>query len=69
MVDVHDEAWAEAHVGMIGYEVDIVKACVCFKGHIAYDLNVLKVLCLYFCSFSVGFVGLFVRWLCLSVRL
>ncbi|WAR20843.1 hypothetical protein MAR_014817 [Mya arenaria] len=42
MVDVYDHAWAEAHVGLIGFDVDIVKAYVCFKGHIGYDLNVLK---------------------------
>ncbi|WAQ98198.1 hypothetical protein MAR_022571, partial [Mya arenaria] len=27
---------------MIGIEVDIIKAHICFKGHIDYDLNVLK---------------------------
>ncbi|XP_053407458.1 uncharacterized protein LOC123547213 isoform X2 [Mercenaria mercenaria] len=42
MVDVYDGAYAEAHVGMINFQVDIVKAYVCFKGRIAYDLNVLK---------------------------
>lgn len=44
MVDVYDGAYAEAHVGMIKFQVDIVKCYVCFKGRIAYDLNVLKVL-------------------------
>jgi hypothetical protein len=44
MIDVYDGAYAEAHVGLINYQVNIVKAYVCFKGHIAYDLNVLKVL-------------------------
>ena len=43
LVDVYDAAYAEAHVGMIDFQVDIVKAYICFKGHIAYDLNVLKV--------------------------
>jgi hypothetical protein len=43
MIDVYDGAYAEAHVGMINFQVDIVKAYVCFKGRIAYDLNVLKV--------------------------
>lgn len=42
IVDVYDGAYAEAHVGLIGYKVDIVKAFVCFKGYIKYDLNVLK---------------------------
>ena len=43
MVDVYDGAYAEAHVGLIGLQVDIVRAYVCFGGHIKYDLNVLKV--------------------------
>jgi len=43
MVDVYDHAYAEAHCGLIGLNVEIVQALVCFKGHIEYDLNVLKV--------------------------
>ncbi|KAL4222205.1 hypothetical protein ACF0H5_018243 [Mactra antiquata] len=42
MIDVYDGAFADAHVGLIGLKVDIVKAYVCYKGHIKYDLNVLK---------------------------
>ena len=44
MVDVYDGAYAEAHVGLLNFQVDIVKAYVCFKGHIGYNLNVLKVM-------------------------
>ena len=43
MVDVYDGAYAEAHVGLLNFHVDIVKAFICFKGHIGYNLNVLKV--------------------------
>ena len=43
MVDVYDGAYAEAHVGLLNFHVDIVRAFICFKGHIGYDLNVLKV--------------------------
>ena len=43
MIDVYEGAYAEAHVGLLNINVDIVKAFICFKGHIAYNLNVLKV--------------------------
>ena len=43
MIDVYDGAYAEAHVGLLNFHVDIVKAFICFKGHIGYNLNVLKV--------------------------
>jgi hypothetical protein len=43
IIELYDGAYAEAHVGMIDFQVDIVKTYVCFKGRIAYDLNVLKV--------------------------
>ena len=42
MVDVYDHAYAEAHAGVIGFKVDIVKALICYRGHVEYDLNVLK---------------------------
>ena len=44
LIDVYDGAYAEAHVGLLNFQVDIVKAYICFKGHIGYNLNVLKVL-------------------------
>ena len=55
MVDVYDGAYAEAHVGLLNFHVDIVKAFICFKGHIGYNLNVLKVSVRY----SVGSIILF----------
>ena len=42
-IDVFDDAHAEAHVGLLNFQVEIVKATICFKGHIEYNLNVLKV--------------------------
>ena len=44
LVDCYDGAFAEAHVAVLDFQVDIVKAFVCFKGHINYNLNILKVL-------------------------
>ncbi|XP_067685182.1 uncharacterized protein [Haliotis asinina] len=41
-IDVHDEAWVTANIGIIGKHVDIVRAKFCYAGHIKYDLNVLK---------------------------
>ena len=43
LVDVYDGAFAEAHVALLDFQIDIVKAFICFKGHINYDLNILKV--------------------------
>lgn len=42
-VDIYDGAFADIHVDIINLQIDIVKAYVCFKGHIEYNLNVLKV--------------------------
>ncbi|XP_045189288.2 uncharacterized protein LOC123546793 [Mercenaria mercenaria] len=41
-LDLHDEAYATAHVGLLNLHVNIVRARVCFKGHVRYNLNVLK---------------------------
>ena len=42
-LDVMDSAFVTLHVGLIGKDYDIVKAEVCMKGHVGYDLNILKV--------------------------
>lgn len=42
-INVDDEAWVTANIGIIGKYVDIVRAKFCYAGHIEYDLNVLKV--------------------------
>ena len=42
-LDVMDSAFVTLHVGLIGKDYDIVKAEVCIKGHVGYDLNILKV--------------------------
>ncbi|XP_071094116.1 uncharacterized protein [Haliotis cracherodii] len=41
-INVDDEAWVTANIGIIGKHVDIVRAKFCYAGHIEYDLNVLK---------------------------
>jgi len=44
-VDVYDHAYAEVHFGLAEEEVTqvyIVNALVCYRGHVEYDLNVLK---------------------------
>ncbi|XP_019618168.1 PREDICTED: uncharacterized protein LOC109465393 [Branchiostoma belcheri] len=41
-IDVLDEVYATANFGIINYNLDIVRARVCFKGFIQYDLNILK---------------------------
>ena len=43
MIDVYDGAYAYANIGLLDLQIDIVKAYVCFKGHISYELNILKV--------------------------
>ncbi|KAH3747101.1 hypothetical protein DPMN_181523 [Dreissena polymorpha] len=42
-IDVYDAAYSEAHVGMIDFKIDLLKAHVCFKVHVMYDMNVLTV--------------------------
>ena len=42
-IDVLDSAYAVMHVGIIGFDLDIFRAELCFKGGIEYDLNILKV--------------------------
>ncbi|GAB1602264.1 uncharacterized protein LOC115224694 [Argonauta hians] len=41
-VDIDDEAFAEAHVGLLHINVDLFRAKLCFRGHIKYELNILK---------------------------
>ncbi|XP_076086937.1 uncharacterized protein LOC143057512 [Mytilus galloprovincialis] len=41
-VNVHDEAYARLHLGMIGVNVDILLARICFKGETSYNLNILQ---------------------------
>ena len=42
-VDVMDSAFATLHIGIIGFDLDLYKAELCMKGHIDYELNILKV--------------------------
>ncbi|KAL3857351.1 hypothetical protein ACJMK2_012027 [Sinanodonta woodiana] len=41
-VNIFDRIYAEAHVGLLGLEVDILKIVACYKGKIEYNMNVLK---------------------------
>ncbi|XP_052083601.1 uncharacterized protein LOC127720901 [Mytilus californianus] len=41
-VNVHDEAYARLHLGMVGVNVDILLARICFKGETSYNLNILQ---------------------------
>ena len=42
-VNIHDAAWATIHVGILGFDLTIFKAEICFKGGIEYHLNMLAV--------------------------
>ena len=42
-VDILDSAYAILHVGIFGFDLTIFKAELCVKGHIEYELNILKV--------------------------
>lgn len=42
-VTVEDKAWATVHVGIFGFDLDIFRAELCYKGEIGYDLNILAV--------------------------
>ena len=41
-VDIHDEAYFVANIGFVGIFFDVFRARVCFKGHIAYNLNIFQ---------------------------
>lgn len=41
-VDVHDKLWAEAHVGMINVQVDLLLVEACYKGRLSYNMNIVK---------------------------
>ena len=41
-IDVHDEGYIVGHLEYIGLRLDIFRARVCFKGRIAYNLNILQ---------------------------
>lgn len=43
LVDIDNDAFATAHAGVINKDFDIFRAFVCYKGHIRYNFNVLKV--------------------------
>jgi hypothetical protein len=43
-IDVHDRLFAEVHIGIINFQKYIFLIDVCYKGHIEYNLNLLKVI-------------------------
>lgn len=47
-VRVHDEAYARAHAGIIGFNFDFFVARVCFKGGTEYNINILQVTFIWF---------------------
>ena len=42
-ISVHDEAYALAHVGIIGINLEFFVARICYKGETSYDINILQV--------------------------
>ncbi|KAK6174798.1 hypothetical protein SNE40_013376 [Patella caerulea] len=42
IVDVHDEAYARVHLGVVGINLDFFLARVCFKGKAEYNINLLQ---------------------------
>ena len=49
-LDVMDSSFITFHVGLLGKDYDLVKAELCMKGHVGYQLNILKV------NFSITYV-------------
>ncbi|XP_064646638.1 uncharacterized protein LOC135499666 isoform X2 [Lineus longissimus] len=41
-IDVHDEAYAKLHLGIVGYTYNFLVARVCFNGMASYNLNILQ---------------------------
>ena len=53
MVDLQDEAYATVLIGLLGLNVDVVRARFCFNGNIEYNLNILQVNPIFFLLISV----------------
>ncbi|CAC5381353.1 unnamed protein product [Mytilus coruscus] len=41
-VSIHDEAYAILHLGVVGVNIDVIKARICFKGETSYNINILQ---------------------------
>lgn len=52
-LNVHDKVYAEAHVGIINYRVDILYIELCYRGRLEYNLNLLKVIYVDFLAYLV----------------
>lgn len=42
-IAVHDEAYALAHVGIIGKNLEFFVARICYKGETSFDINIFQV--------------------------
>lgn len=42
-IDVLNEAWLSAVIGLVDKNIDVVRGYTCFRGEIKYDFNPLKV--------------------------
>ena len=42
-IEVHDEVYARAHLGIVGINYDFFVGRICFKGGAEYNLNILQV--------------------------
>lgn len=42
-VDIHDEAYAKVHLGIINKNLDFLVARLCFKGDTSYNLDLFQV--------------------------
>ena len=40
---MYDAAWVTIHMGIVNKDFDLIRAQLCFKGKIKYDLNILAV--------------------------
>ncbi|KAK7498950.1 hypothetical protein BaRGS_00009759 [Batillaria attramentaria] len=46
-VDVHDKLFAEAHIGLINLQLDLLLVEACYRGRLSYNMNLVK-------DFTVG---------------
>ena len=43
-ISVHDEAYAIAHIGIVGSNEEFFVARICYKGETSYDINIFQVI-------------------------
>lgn len=42
-VNINDKVFAEAHVGLVNLQVDLLRAEACYRGRLSYNMNLIKV--------------------------